>query len=56
MVYKGLMSGLDGWTKVGDCIQGTGLWSIYRHKGVQFAGVEMLAQYPAEETKRAAKD
>ena len=50
------MSALNGWTKVGDRINATGQWTIYRHKGVQFADVEQLAQYPAEQPERATKD
>ncbi len=46
---------LDGWTKVGDSVEGTGLWAIYRHKGVQFADIELLEQYPAEQAVKAQK-
>lgn len=46
---------LDGWTKVGDQFVGTGLWAIYRHKGVLFSNVELVEQHPAEDSERATK-
>ena len=54
MVYKCSMA-LDGWTKVGDHVDATGLWAIYRHKGVNFASVELIEQYPADDSEKAAK-
>lgn len=42
------MSGLDGWTKVGDQVGATGRWVLYRHKGVQFASVEVLQDLPPD--------
>jgi hypothetical protein len=46
---------LDGWTKVGDQIDGTGLWAIYRHKGVLLASLELIEQFPADEPERASR-
>jgi hypothetical protein len=49
------MSGLDGWTKVGDTIHKTGRWVIYRHKAVSMSALEALEDFPANESRRAAK-
>jgi hypothetical protein len=46
---------LDGWTKVGDQIGATGRWTLYRHRGLKFAALEVLERWPPEEPERALK-
>jgi hypothetical protein len=39
---------LDGWTKVGDRIEGTGRWVVYRHRAVLRADYEVLSAFEDE--------
>ncbi len=38
--------GLSGWTKVGDRVDPTGSWTVYRHKGRDFDDVEVVDSVP----------
>lgn len=44
---------LDGWTKVGDHVEETGYWVVYRHKGTLNATLEALGNEPSEQANRA---
>ena len=46
---------LDGWTRIGDSIQGTGHWVVYRHRGRATSYVESVEDLPAEEAEKALR-
>jgi hypothetical protein len=46
---------LDGWTRIGDQIEGTGRWVLYRHKGTALASIEVLEELAAEQAERASR-
>jgi hypothetical protein len=47
--------GLDGWTRVGDQIEGNGRWILYRYRAVSLASLETLEVFAPEETVTALK-
>ncbi len=49
------MSALDGWTKVGDRVDATGRWVLYRHKAVRFSVIEPIESFAPEEADRATR-
>ena len=46
---------LDGWTKIGDQIEGTGKWTLYRHRGLSLSSVDVIDEIPADKAARAAR-
>jgi hypothetical protein len=46
---------LDGWTRVGDKVEATGRWVLYRHRATAMAKLEVLEELPRADAIKASK-
>jgi hypothetical protein len=46
---------LDAWTKIGDTVDATGRWTLYKHGGRLISEVERVNDWPDEDTTLARK-
>ena len=54
-VYKGSVPQLSAWTKIGDTVDATGRWTIYRHTGRPISEVEKVLDWEGDAVQVAMR-
>jgi hypothetical protein len=50
------MGELNGWTKLGDKVEGNGKWRLLRHGGKTFDTLKPKGEWPPEQAEKATRE